>query len=193
MSNVLRTCWKILKVGGWAPLLVFATHVFIDRVLDAYSLWPPIDVPMHFLGGMAIAFFISRCFQVLPREAAQKGRIVVLELLLVGSLTASAAVFWEFSEFTVDQLFHSNIQISLANTMKDMSMGIFGSIVFILIRPDSCVPGQQSFGNSRAIGFVGKHKFRNCGDWLAKTTSIQKSFKKMTTKVVTTNPVQNGH
>ena len=134
MTEIVKTCWKVLKVGGWAPLLVFATHVFIDRVLNAYELWPPIDIPMHFSGGLAIAFFISRCFQTLPREAVQRSRLVVLDLLLVGSLTATAAVFWEFAEFSLDQVFGTNVQVSLANTMKDMAMGISGAIVFILIR-----------------------------------------------------------
>jgi len=89
---------------------------------------------MHFSGGVAIAFFISRCFQALPRGRVRRSRVVLLEPLLIGSLTASAAVCWEFAEFTVDQLFGSNIQTSLANTMQDLAMGISGAIVLILIR-----------------------------------------------------------
>jgi hypothetical protein len=60
--------------------------------------------------------------------------MVVLELVLVGSLTATAAVFWEFAEFTVDQLFATNVQVSLANTMKDLALGVAGAGAFILIR-----------------------------------------------------------
>ena len=50
------------------------------------------------------------------------------------SLTATAAVFWEFGEFTIDQMFGTNVQVSLANTMQDMAMGIFGGFVSISIR-----------------------------------------------------------
>lgn len=134
MREIVKTCRRLLMVGGWAPLVVFAAHMFSDRVLNAYGLWPPFDIPMHFCGGMAMAFFISRCFQTLPRGEVQRSRRVVLELLLAGSLTATAAVFWEFAEFTIDQMSGSNIQVSLGNTMKDMAMGISGAVVFILIR-----------------------------------------------------------
>lgn len=134
MKDIAKTFTKILRVGGWAPLLVFSLHVFSGRVLNAYEFWPSFDIPMHFSGGFAIAFFISRCFETLPREAVPRSRRVVLELLLIGSLTATAAVFWEFAEFTLDQVFGSNVQVGLANTMKDMALGIAGSLSFIFIR-----------------------------------------------------------
>ena len=125
---------KIWSVGGWAPVLVFSIHLFLSRVLHAYDNWPPSDIPMHFAGGVAIAFFISKCFQTLPREGSKRSRVVVLELILVGSLAATAAVFWEFTEFSVDQIFGTNIQRSLANTMQDMALGISGAAVYILLR-----------------------------------------------------------
>jgi hypothetical protein len=89
---------------------------------------------MHFSGGVAIAFFVSHCFQLLPRESVKRSRVVLLELVLIASITASAAVFWEFSEFFADQLFGTNVQVSLANTMQDLALGIFGAIFLILIR-----------------------------------------------------------
>jgi predicted Kef-type K+ transport protein len=115
---MLKRIGKVLQIGGWAPLVVLATHLFLSRILNAYRVWPPTDIPVHFLGGVAIAFFISRCYQFLPRETKQRSRVVILEIVLILSLTATAAVFWEFQEFTRDQLFGSNIQVSLANTMQ---------------------------------------------------------------------------
>jgi hypothetical protein len=135
MKNVLNISLKVLTAGGgWVPVAVFIIHVFLSRVVYLYDFWPPTDIPVHFSGGMAIAFFTSRCFQYLPRESVKRSRVVLLELLLMGSLTATAAVFWEFAEFSIDQLLGMNVQLSLANTMKDMAMGILGSIVLILIR-----------------------------------------------------------
>jgi len=142
--------WKAIKIGGWVPLLAFSTHLFLSRVLHAYEIWPPTDIPMHFCGGLAIAFFISRCFQLLPRESIKKSRVATLELLLIGSLTATAAVFWEFGEFTFDQLFGTNVQISLANTMQDMAMGILGAFVFILLR---AIQLKVGLGEVREITF----------------------------------------
>lgn len=132
--RTVRTCWRVLLVGGWAPLIVFATHLFADRVFNLYEIWPAFDVPMHFAGGISIAFFISRCFQTLPRDVVPRSRRIVLELLLAGTLTVTAAVFWEFAEFTLDQLFGSNIQISLENTMKDLAVGTCGAVAFIIVR-----------------------------------------------------------
>jgi hypothetical protein len=134
MQKILNTSWKILKIGGWAPLLIFATHLYLNRVVHVYDIWPPTDIPMHFCGGLAIAFFFSRCFQLLPRVAVKRSRIVLLELLLIVSLTATAAVFWEFAEFTIDQVFGTNVQISLANTMQDLAMGISGAFLFAIVR-----------------------------------------------------------
>jgi hypothetical protein len=134
-ERLLNIALKVLTIGGaWLPLLVFTIHVFLSQVLHLYDLWPPTDIPMHFSGGVAIAFFISRCFQLLPRTAVKRSRVALLELLLIGSLTATATVFWEFAEFSIDQVLGTNVQLGLANTIKDMAMGILGSLLLILIR-----------------------------------------------------------
>ena len=49
------------------------------------------------------------------------------------SITATAAVFWEFVEFIGDRWLHTNIKISLANTMQDQFMGIMGGTTCVLI------------------------------------------------------------
>jgi hypothetical protein len=135
MKKLFDIGWKALTAGGgWAPLLVFTIHVFVSAVLHLYNFWPNADIPMHFSGGLAIAFFISRCFQLLPRESVKRSHVVLLELVLIGSLTASAAVFWEFAEFFADQLFGTNVQVSVANIMQDIAMGILGATFLILIR-----------------------------------------------------------
>ncbi len=134
MNHILNTSGKMLRAGAWVPLTVFAVHVFASRVLHLYQIWPPTDIPMHFSGGLAMAYFISRCFQLLPRENVKRNRIVLLELMLIVSLTATTAVFWEFAEFSADQLLGTNVQISLANTMQDLAMGILGALVYALWR-----------------------------------------------------------
>jgi hypothetical protein len=125
---------KVLVVGGWAPLLVFLIHVIASRVFQAYQVLPKTDIPMHVAGGLAMAFFVSRCFRALPREVVRSSRLVVLEVVLVGSLTTSAAVVWELAEFSLDQLVGSHFQVGLANTMQDMALGMLGAGVFIAAR-----------------------------------------------------------
>jgi hypothetical protein len=125
---------KLWLVGGWAPLLVFALHVVASRGLNAYVRFPPTDIPMHFAGGVAIAFFISGCFRALPRDADRSSRVVVLEGVLVGSLATTAALLWEFAEFSIDRLVGTNIQVSLNNTMQDLALGMLGALVLVIIR-----------------------------------------------------------
>jgi hypothetical protein len=134
MNGMLRASWNLFRAGGWAPLLVFGAHAFASRVLHLYQAWPPADIPMHFSGGVAVAFFASRCFGMLPRERVKRDRIILLELVLIVSLTCIAAVFWEFAEFATDQLLGTNVQISLANTMQDLAMGISGAMAFGVVR-----------------------------------------------------------
>ena len=135
MKQLLMLNRKIMLAGGgWFPLTVFTIQLILRDGFHIYDYYPSADVPMHFVGGIAIAFFISRSFQRLPRETIKRSRVVLLELLLIGSLTATIAVFWEFAEFALDQLAGSNIQVSLANTMKDLAMGMFGAIFLIFIR-----------------------------------------------------------
>jgi hypothetical protein len=147
MKKLVNMGWKGFTAGGgWVPALVFTTHGFLSRVLDLYRIWPPADIPVHFSAGAAVAFCISRCFQLLPREPVRQSRVNLLELLLIGSLTASVAVFWEFAEFSADQLFGTNVQISLANTMQDLAMGIGGALVLILIRVRQLRVGVRELG-----------------------------------------------
>lgn len=134
MSSFAQLVLGGLKAGGWAPLLVFSLHVVLGRGLHAYDVFPSIDVPMHILGGVAIAMFVSGSFRRLPRAMAQASRVIVLECVLIVSLTATAAVLWEFAEFSLDQLTGSNVQVSLPNTMKDLAMGLTGATIFAVSR-----------------------------------------------------------
>ena len=143
MKAVAEAGRRVLILGGWAPLTVFLLHSFASRVLDAYAVWPHTDIPMHLAGGAAMAFFLSQLFRALPREVVRSSRLVVLELVLIGSLTATAAVFWEFAEFTCDRIFGTNIQVSLANTMQDMALGIVGALGFMGARARQLRAGRR--------------------------------------------------
>ena len=133
MKKMFILVWKAIKAGLWMPVLV----VLLSRsyyIFFSYSDWPDVDIVMHLAGGFAIAYFVSGCFRGLPHEEVKRSRIVLLELLLIGSLTVTAAVFWEFKEFAFDLWLGGNRQAGLANTMQDLALGIMGSVLFILIR-----------------------------------------------------------
>lgn len=118
-ANVLRIFWP--------PMLVFATHIFVSYGLHLYILFPSIDIPMHYLGGLTMAY---SCFAALG--FLQQHKIIcpldkAIEWVLVFTLIATIAVFWEFAEFSMDRLLGTNVQINLQNTMQDLLMGMLGA------------------------------------------------------------------
>jgi hypothetical protein len=131
--TIASSILTLLREAGWAPSLVFIVHVFISRMLNAYVLFPPLDIPMHFFGGVVIAFFIWRCFAALPHfSLAPELRRAVVGLLVFG-FTAAATVFWEFAEFFSDRLFHTSAQLSLEDTLLDMALGLFGGLCWLAV------------------------------------------------------------
>ena len=140
MKVLVAGARTLIALDGWAPLAVFGVHLVASALFDAYNRWPPFDIPMHFMGGVAIALFMSRCvLAVFPAiDRLERGRL--LDALLVTTLTISAAVSWEFAEFALDRLSGSNIQIGLGNTMQDLAFGIVGGVTFVALRATQTRP-----------------------------------------------------
>ncbi len=128
MAVLSELWWR----AGWFPTLVFLIHVVISRVLNGYILYPPLDIPMHFLGGVAIAFFFSRCLAMVPESAISGTPRHLAQALLVFALTGTATVFWEFAEFFSDRLFGTRAQLSLEDTLLDMALGVAGGLAYLV-------------------------------------------------------------
>jgi len=127
----LRSVLGIPLRAAWAPALVFSLHVFISRVLNAYLWFPPLDIPMHFFGGVAIAYFFASCLRVLPADAIAYELRTWLVATLVFALTSTATVFWEFAEFFSDRLFGTHAQLGLEDTLLDMALGVAGGLIYL--------------------------------------------------------------
>lgn len=119
--------------AGWPPALVFLFHILILNALDVYAFFPSVDIPMHFVGGVAIAYFFWRLFAALPERAVDAALRPLAAAIFVVSLTATSAMLWEFAEFTSDALFGTQVQVGIADTMLDMALGLTGGIFFVLI------------------------------------------------------------
>ncbi|MBI3623105.1 hypothetical protein HY212_03440 [Candidatus Pacearchaeota archaeon] len=115
------------------PALVYALALFLGAVFDAFNVYTWIDIPFHFLGGLSIAY-TSILFLRFFRE---KGFIEInkraLSILFVVSLVILVAVFWEFYEFLMKTFFNLNMQPSVADTMKDLFMGLVGGFAGALV------------------------------------------------------------
>jgi hypothetical protein len=87
---------------------------------------------MHFLGGMAAAFFFRFASSVADRLLGAPTE-VALDLLAFG-LTCAVALFWEFGEFASDHYLRHHVQRGLGNTMRDLAFGVSGAIVYLSAR-----------------------------------------------------------
>jgi hypothetical protein len=122
-----RSMERAAKIASFFlfPTVVYLVHVAV-KVLGGYEVFPNIDIPFHYLGGLSIAYTCARVLSYLESEKLTSALHKGLFLLLLLSLTATVAVFWEFAEFLSDQFLNTNLQPSIANTMQDQFLGILG-------------------------------------------------------------------
>ena len=102
-------------------LLLHTAFVF----LNVYSI-SHVDSVMHLLGGVALAMLISGLLvqAVANNWCPDIGRLVTL--VLVMSLVATGAVWWEVYEWMSDRFLGTHFQAGLNDTMKDLVLGLLG-------------------------------------------------------------------
>jgi hypothetical protein len=130
MSSVTNdTFIKIGRGAAWAPLSVLIGHSVFARL---FGHEPYVDPIMHFTGGVAAAYFFRKASLI---GAGVLGALTDFSRdLLSFGLTCSIALFWEMAEFGSDTFLGTNVQISNANTMRDLILGTVGALVFLLFR-----------------------------------------------------------
>ena len=137
MNPVLRQSFfatlETLRRHAWLPLAVFLAHELCAHVVDGYRRWPAIDIPLHFLGGAAIACFARGALDVFTERRLLRAPDPLLRLMLLFALATTAAVCWEFAEWTSDRFLGTNCQMNdLDDTLLDLCMGMLGGLAFLL-------------------------------------------------------------
>jgi hypothetical protein len=122
-----------LRSAGWAPALVFVGHVMASQGFDAYRRFPPLDIPMHLLGGAAIAFFFAGSYRIAEERGLLGSPASWLSPVVAGALAVCAGVFWEFAEFLSDRYFGTRAQLGLDDTLLDMALGCLGSFSYLAL------------------------------------------------------------
>jgi hypothetical protein len=128
-EKLLNWALTTLREGGWAPLSVFVIYR-VAKGFGAYLAYPPLDIPTHFMGGVAIAYFYLSAI-----ANAQKlvGNIPVpIQILFAFTCTGTTTVLWEFFEYVSDFFFHTNMILGLEDTLKDMFLGLLGGMILLL-------------------------------------------------------------
>lgn len=117
--------------AAWAPLAVFIFYVVAAKGFNAYILYPSLDMPTHFCGGLAMTYFY---LVASARSQAMIGRIPgLVHLLMSLGLTAITAVGWEFLEYSSDVILGTKMNLGVSDTLSDLFFGLAGGIVMVAI------------------------------------------------------------
>jgi len=115
-----------LREAAWAPISILIFYL-IGRSLQLFNLFPQLDIPTHFIGGVAITYFY--------RSAIRNSQGIVgvipnsIQTLLAFTCTGTTIILWEFYENLFDFFFGTHMVRGLEDTILDMLVGLLGALV----------------------------------------------------------------
>jgi hypothetical protein len=118
-----------LRESAWAPLSVFGSYL-LGLALGLYDLFPPLDIPTHFLGGVVITYF----YRVAIRHSQKLvGEIpLAIQILFAFACTGTTTILWEFYENILDFFLRTDMVRGLQDTIVDLFLGLLGALVLSL-------------------------------------------------------------
>ena len=115
-----------LREAAWAPLSIIAFYA-IGLALHLYDLFPPLDLPSHLMGGVAITYFFRSAIKNSQRIV---GDIPIpIQIIFAFTFTGTTIIFWEFYENLLDLFFDTHMVRGLEDTIVDMFLGLLGALV----------------------------------------------------------------
>ena len=119
---------SLVRALGWPALLFLATET-IGRTTNLFEAYPWLDNPLHFFGGFLISITANEFF-LYCRNKGYVGKMhPLIYAMILTTFVVTVAVFWEFHEFLRDFYFHTHLQSSEADTMKDLLVGMIGGLL----------------------------------------------------------------
>ena len=118
-----------LREAAWAPLSVIGFYLF-GLAFHLFDLYPSLDIPTHFFGGVAITYFYRSAIR---NSQTFLGEIPFpIQVIFAFTCTGTTIIFWEFYENALDFAFHAHNVLGLADTIKDMFFGLLGALVLTM-------------------------------------------------------------
>ena len=118
-----------LREAAWAPLCVYGIYL-IGVVFNWYDRYPPLDIPTHFFGGVAITYFFRSAIR--NSQAALGDIPFPIQVMFAFTCTATTIIFWEFLENILDFLFQAHNVRGITDTIIDMLMGLLGALALTI-------------------------------------------------------------
>jgi len=108
-------------------VVIFLISQFILDPLNLYvKIWW-LDIPLHFIGGIAVAFTAHVLLSEYEREGKFKASRLLRALFII-FFVAFVAVVWEWYEWVLIYLFKWPPN-SWNDTLKDLAMGVLGAVI----------------------------------------------------------------
>ncbi|MEB0029432.1 hypothetical protein QN372_01590 [Undibacterium sp. RTI2.1] len=122
---------RSFRHAAWAPLSVFAFYAIVAKGFNAYLIYPWLDMPTHFFGGMAITYFylITASYSQVFIEPIPR----IIQLILPLGLTTVTAVVWEFWEYLSDVILGTKMNLGVSDTLSDLFFGLFGACFLMAV------------------------------------------------------------
>lgn len=127
---IFRNITAFLKILT-LPIIVFGVHVLLSKIVDMYALFPWIDIPMHFVGGMTMTTTLIMLYKALQHINLIPQMHAAITRVFLFTTISTITIFWEFAEFSTDVFFGTHAQVSIPDTMKDMFLGMLGGLLVI--------------------------------------------------------------
>jgi hypothetical protein len=125
-QQLIQWITATLRESAWAPLSVFGFYLF-GLAIDLYDLYPFMDIPTHFMGGVAITYFYR---SAIYNSQKFLGEIPIpIQVLLGFTSTGTTTVLWEFYENSFDYLFGTQMVRGLEDTLVDLFLGLSGALL----------------------------------------------------------------
>jgi hypothetical protein len=103
---------------------------FIGLALDLFDMFPSLDIPTHFMGGVAITYFYRSAIRNSHRALGYIPHPI--QIVLGFTCTGTTIILWEFYENAFDFLFGTHMVRGLEDTIVDMAIGLFGALTLSL-------------------------------------------------------------
>jgi len=125
-QQLITWIFATLRESAWVPLSVLIFYLF-GRLFHLFDLFPRLDIPTHFIGGVAITYFYRSAIRNSQRNV---GVIPApIQTLLAFTCTGTTIILWEFYENLFDFFFGTHMVRGLEDTIADMFLGLLGALV----------------------------------------------------------------
>ena len=127
MRSFLKWLLRTSRRSWLGLFIVLGFWAIAAKMFNGYVLYPWLDMPTHFAGGLVIA----NSFRIAIDEATPYLGTTprFIRSLCVLGLTALTAVCWEFAEFLSDVFFRSHLNLGVSDTLSDLFFGITGGVI----------------------------------------------------------------